>query len=116
VKKMRGNDDFQRPKNGFGRYGRGRGGRRRRGAGRPRAIPLVTDAAPVEGVKVVLELTKGEFEVLRLVDQNDLTQEQAAAVMGVSRGTVWRYISCARKKVIKALLEGSEIFIRIIED
>ncbi len=113
---MRDNDNYRGRQNGLGRRGRGRGGRRGRGAGRPRIIPVVADTAPVAGEKAVLELTRGEYEVLRLVDHNNLTQEKAAAVMGVSRGTVWRYINSARKKVIGAMLEGSEIIVRIIED
>ncbi len=56
-------------------------------------------------------LSYDEFEALRLVDGEDLSQEEAAKRMGVSRGTVWRLIASGRKKIIKAIAEGRELFI-----
>jgi len=50
-----------------------------------------------------------ELEALRLVDLEDLTQEEAAARMGVSRKTLWNDLQRARKKVINALVNGYEI-------
>ena len=47
-----------------------------------------------------------EMEALRLVDLKGLSQEQAGEEMGVSRGTVWRLVQSARKKVAQALTEG----------
>jgi predicted DNA-binding protein (UPF0251 family) len=47
-----------------------------------------------------------EIEALRLVDLEDLSQEEAGAKMGVSRGTVWRLLQSARKKTAQALTEG----------
>ncbi|MFX1485994.1 MAG: DUF134 domain-containing protein [Promethearchaeota archaeon] len=52
-----------------------------------------------------------EFEALRLVDLEDLSQEEAGERMDISRGTVWRLIEEGRKKVIQALIEGRELFI-----
>jgi len=43
---------------------------------------------------------------LRLVDEENLTQEQAAAQMQISRGTLWRILQQARRKVITALSSG----------
>jgi predicted DNA-binding protein (UPF0251 family) len=43
---------------------------------------------------------------MRLVDLEDLSQEQAGEQMGVSRGTIWRLVKSARKKVAQALTEG----------
>lgn len=48
-------------------------------------------------------LFKDELETLRLCDMQGLTQEQAGESMGISRGTVQRILSSARKKVATAL-------------
>jgi len=56
-------------------------------------------------------LSYDEFEALRLVDGEDLSQEEAARRMGVSRGTVWRLVASGRKKMIKAIAEGRELLI-----
>ena len=51
-------------------------------------------------------LSRDELEALKLCDLDDLTQEAAGARMGVSRGTVQRILSGARKKVALALSRG----------
>jgi len=55
-----------------------------------------------------------ELEVLRLCDKDGLVQEEAGRRMGVSRGTVQRLLSSARKKTARALIEGSALV--FIED
>ncbi len=50
-----------------------------------------------------------EVETLRLVDLLNLTQEEAAAEMGVSRKTFWNDLKSARKKVAEALTQGKRI-------
>jgi len=50
-----------------------------------------------------------EIEVLRLVDLEGLSQEEAGTRMGVSRGTIWRLLHRARKKTTQALIEGRQI-------
>ncbi len=47
-----------------------------------------------------------EVEALRLVDLEGLSQEEAGREMGVSRGTIWRLLQSARKKIAQALTEG----------
>ena len=47
-----------------------------------------------------------EVEVLRLVDLEGLSQEAAGMKMGVSRGTIWRLLQSARRKVAQAITEG----------
>lgn len=47
-----------------------------------------------------------EVEALRLVDLEGLSQEEAGREMGVSRGTIWRFLQSARRKVAQALIEG----------
>ena len=51
--------------------------------------------------KVVIQ--RDELEALKLCDLDGLTQEQAGMKMGVSRGTVQRILSEARRKVAAAL-------------
>lgn len=51
-----------------------------------------------------ITLYQDELEALHLCDGEGLTQEQAGNCMGVSRGTVQRLVSEARKKVATALV------------
>ncbi|MDK2985260.1 MAG: hypothetical protein PWQ96_902 [Clostridia bacterium] len=60
--------------------------------------------------KLVLKVE--EYEAMRLKDIEELNQEDAAAVMQVSRQTYQRILNGARKKVTKALMEGKAICIR----
>ena len=60
---------------------------------------------PQPSINNAIELSYPELEALRLVDREGLDQEQAGAKMGVSRGTVWRLLSEARRKVATALTD-----------
>lgn len=46
-----------------------------------------------------------EYEALRLVYYEGLTQEEAANRMKISRGTLWRALSNGRRKLVQALVE-----------
>ncbi|MCI5130802.1 MAG: DUF134 domain-containing protein [Candidatus Electrothrix sp. EH2] len=54
-------------------------------------------------------LYRDELETLKLCDLEGLTQEQAGERMRVSRGTVQRLLTGARKKVAQALVTGSAL-------
>ncbi len=54
-------------------------------------------------------LYRDELEALKLCDVQRLTQEQAGERMGVSRGTVQRLLTGARKKVAEALVVGAAL-------
>lgn len=56
-----------------------------------------------------IELHRDELEALRLCDADGLTQEEAGVRMGVSRGTIQRILTVARKKTAKSLSEGYAI-------
>ncbi len=56
-------------------------------------------------------LTVEEYEVLRLLDYEDLTQERCAARIEVGRATVQALYAEARKKLARFLVEGAELFI-----
>ncbi|MEN8190555.1 MAG: DUF134 domain-containing protein [Thermodesulfobacteriota bacterium] len=53
-----------------------------------------------------IELFRDELEAFKLCDRDGLTQEEAGQRMGVSRGTIQRIITSARKKTAKAVAEG----------
>lgn len=53
-----------------------------------------------------------EIELLRLIDLDGLEQEEAGAILGVSRRTVWKDIHEARMKVTDALVHGKNIVIK----
>lgn len=52
-----------------------------------------------------------EIEILRLIDLENMTQQEAAANMGVSRKTLWGDLKKARRKVAHALVHGHPICI-----
>jgi predicted DNA-binding protein (UPF0251 family) len=52
-----------------------------------------------------------ELEALRLVDYEGMMQEEAAQQMGISRGTLWRCLDAARRKVAKMVVEGRELIV-----
>jgi len=56
-----------------------------------------------------ISLYRDELEALRLCDNEGMTQEEAGQSMGVSRGTIQRIITVARKKSAQALTEGYAI-------
>jgi len=53
-----------------------------------------------------------EFEAIRLADYEDLSQEEAAGKMAISRPTFTRLHDKARRKIAKAFIEGKAILIR----
>ncbi len=99
--------------------GMGQGWGRRRGRRRKiRTIGFIPEvrhfypALPPRGQpKPPIFMTYEEFEALRLVDYEGLTQEEAGKKMGISRGTVWRALSSGRRKVSQMLVEGRELII-----
>jgi predicted DNA-binding protein (UPF0251 family)/predicted Fe-Mo cluster-binding NifX family protein len=58
-----------------------------------------------------IQLQADELEALRLMDLEGLYQEQCAEHMGVSRTTLSRTLSEARRKVADALLHGKRLII-----
>jgi predicted DNA-binding protein (UPF0251 family) len=60
---------------------------------------------PMRGLLPVI-LTLEEFEAVRLIDSEDLTQTEAAKRMGVSQPTFQRIYESARKKIADSLVNG----------
>ncbi len=62
---------------------------------KPTGIPMTK----IEKITIM----RDELEALKLCDMDGLTQEQAGMKMGISRGTVQRILTSARRKVAEAL-------------
>ena len=56
-----------------------------------------------------ITLYRDELEALKLCDMEGLFQEQAGEKMGVSRGTIQRILTSARKKTAQALVSGKAL-------
>jgi hypothetical protein len=87
---------------------------RRRGRRWVESLPLadyyyarLPPGVPRGEVTVTIE----EIEALRLVDLLGLPQDEAAASMGVSRKTLWRDLTSARRKLVEALMNGWSIHV-----
>ena len=52
-----------------------------------------------------------EYEAIRLIDYENINQEEAASRMNVSRPTFTRVYKQARKTIAKAMVEGKAILI-----
>ena len=71
---------------------------------KPRGIPLLD----LEEVQITID----EYEALRLSDLMDMSYEEAANNMEVSRATFGRIVRRARKTVADALINGKAIIIQ----
>ena len=54
-------------------------------------------------------LTLPEFEAIRLIDLNEIPQEQAGKQMNISQPTLSRILKSARKKIADAIINGKAI-------
>lgn len=70
---------------------------------KPFGIPM----RELESVVLLFE----EFEAIRLIDYENLTQEEAAEKMNISRPTFTRLYEKARNSIAKAFVEGKAIII-----
>ncbi len=59
-----------------------------------------------------MELLFEEYEAIRLADYENLTQEEAAQRMNISRPTFTRLYDKARKNIARAFIESKSIVIR----
>ncbi|MEM2134838.1 MAG: DUF134 domain-containing protein [Candidatus Jordarchaeaceae archaeon] len=103
---------------------RGRCKWRRGRCGRPKIPRCISNPPPVsqlsptslsrEAALEPIKMFYDEYEALRLIDYLGLDQEEAGKRMGVSRGTVWRLLQSARKKLVSTIVEGREL--QLLED
>ncbi len=75
-------------------------------------LPVFRSFSPddVPDSEIVL-MTVDEFESLRLLDSENLTQEECAVRMNISRTTVTAIYDSARKKVADVLVNGKRLLI-----
>ena len=72
------------------------------------ALPERPNFGPV---RQSVPMTVDEFETIRLIDLEGLTQEACAGQMEVSRATVQAIYGSARHKLAQALVQGRELVI-----
>ncbi len=73
-------------------------------------LPLSKKFGPLDREsKEVISMTVEEYEVIKLIDLEKLTQAEAAERLSVSRTTVQAIYQKAREKIAKALVEVKSI-------
>lgn len=71
-------------------------------------FPKIMEFAPIQdsdGTEAVI-LTIDEYEAIRLIDKEGLSQEQCSERMQIARTTVQKIYECARKKLADVLVDG----------
>lgn len=74
-------------------------------------IPLTPEAMGPPPPPILM--TPDEVEAFKLVFYEGLTQEEAAKQMGVSRGTLWRCLESARRKLASMLAEVRPLIVTL---
>jgi len=78
------------------------------------AMPGCERFGPMEGddgAKQEIRMTLDEFETIRLIDLEELTQEECARRMNVARTTAQSIYNSARRKLGECLVNGKELHI-----
>lgn len=74
-------------------------------------MPAVSEFHPDGEIKATqsLMMTVEEYEIIRLIDWEGLSQEEAAGEMDVARSTVQRIYEEARRKLADCLVNGKTL-------
>lgn len=77
------------------------------------SLPLSKRFGPLDDVSIKdnINMTVDEFETVRLIDYEGLTQEECSERMAVARTTVQWIYEAARKKLAFVLINGAELTI-----
>jgi predicted DNA-binding protein (UPF0251 family) len=74
------------------------------------SLPESNLYGPLDGLDLeneIIFMTVEEYEAIRLIDLEDLTQEECAEKMQVARGTVQSIYKDARNKIAESLVNGN---------
>ena len=74
-------------------------------------LPTFSEFSPQESTTECVQMTLDEYEAIRLMDLENLQQEQAAAQMGVARTTVQLIHNNARRKLADCLVNQKDLHI-----
>jgi len=72
-------------------------------------LPRATSFRPNISYNGIVILRIEEIEAIRLVDFLGLTQQEAAARMGISQKSLWNDLKAARFKIADAIINGKAI-------
>ena len=77
------------------------------------AVPVYSQFGPRtdRSISGRIIMTMDEYEAIRLIDLQGLTQAECAAHMDISRTTVQEIYGSAREKLARSLVEGRELCI-----
>ena len=75
------------------------------------SLPRNRGFAPVGGAELAtpIVMTVDEYETIRLIDKQGLSQEECGKYMNVARTTVQMMYMSARKKLADALVDGTPL-------
>ncbi|AWK51968.1 hypothetical protein DIC82_13525 [Clostridium beijerinckii] len=78
-------------------------------------LPEIDSFGPRNSTNIrteIILMTVDEYETIRLIDLEEMTQEECAEKMDVARTTIQRIYNDARKKLAKSLVEGKTLKIQ----
>jgi len=82
--------------------------KKRRIKGRPNSSYFKPAGIPIKELEHI-ELTLEEFETIRLIDFEKISQEKASKKMEISQPTLSRILTNARNKIAEAIIKGKAI-------
>lgn len=82
--------------------------KRRNIRGKPNSNYFKPAGIPLKEIEEI-DLTMPEFEAIRLIDSQQIPQEQAAEKMHISQPTLSRILKSGRKKISEAITKGKAI-------